>query len=160
MFAQLLLKTRSVTRATILIASAAAVAVIFAMLADTASARFLNYGGTTSQSGGRTQLSVVARVHRHKTTLSLAGFSVSASYRCTDGTITPVQPSPVTISGPISRRGYFSGSVPVNGGTHSLTGQIAPKLRSVSGTFQANYTDPAHGTCDSGPLTWTVFPGG
>jgi hypothetical protein len=150
-------KSRPASRVKILIASTAVIAALLATLASTASARFIPYGGTTSQPGGRAQMYLVARFINHKVRLNLAGFTVSASFKCADGTTSPILPDPNSKIGPVSRRGFFSGSLPVNpSGTQVFSGQVARNLRSITGTFQANYLDPTHGRCDTGPVTWAV----
>jgi hypothetical protein len=154
-------KSRPVSRAKLLVGSTLVIGALLVTLASTASARFLTYGGATSQSGGRAQMTLVGRIHRHKLTLSLTAFTVSASFKCADGSTSPILADPNSKFGPVSRRGYFAGSVPVNpGGTQSFSGQVARSLNSVTGTFQANYVDPTHGKCDTGTVTWTATRGG
>ena len=161
MFAKLQRKSRSVARAKLLVGSALVVGAILAMLASTASARYLSYGGATSQPGGRAQVTLVARLNHHKVRLSVTGLTVSASFTCADGSTTPILADPQSKTGPMSRKGHFAGTVPVNpGGSQTVTGRVTRNLRSMSGTFQANYADATHGRCDTGPVTWTATVGG
>jgi hypothetical protein len=161
MVATLHRKSRSVARAKLLVGSALVVAGVLAMLASTASARYLSFGGATSQPGGRAQVTMVARLNHHKIRLSVTGLTVSASFTCADGSVTPILADPQPKTGPMNRKGYFSGTVPVNpGGSQTVSGQVTRNLRSISGTFQANYADPTHGRCDTGPVTWTATVGG